>query len=103
MPSPKERHTALVREIEAHDYRYYVLDDPIITDQEYDAKTRELRALEAEHPELVTRSSPTQRVSGEPRAGVIKVKHEHRMFSLDNSYSEGDMREFARRVREGLP
>src|SRR5262249_27182385 len=66
-------------------------------------KMRELRAIEAEHPDLVTPSSPTQRVSGEARAGVIKVKHEHRMFSLDNAYSETEMAEFARRIRDGLP
>ncbi len=101
--SPKDRHDALVKEIEAHDYRYYVLDDPTITDAQYDAKMSELRALEVEHPELATPLSPSQRVSGEPRAGVIKVKHEQRMFSLDNSYSEADLAEFARRVLTGLP
>ncbi len=101
--SPKERHDGLVTELEAHNYRYYVLDDPTITDADYDAKMRALRELETEHPELVTPLSPTQRVSGEPRAGVIKVKHEQRMFSLDNSYSEADLAEFARRVKDGLP
>ncbi len=103
MSTPKERHADLVRELEAHNYRYYVLDNPSVTDADYDAMMRELRALEKEHPELITRLSPTQRVSGEPRAGVIKAKHEERMFSLDNAYSESELKEFARRVETGLP
>ena len=85
---PAQKHAALVREIEAHNYRYYVLDDPSVTDADYDALMRELRALEAEHPALVTPRSPTQRVSGEARAGATKVKHTVRMFSLDNAYSK---------------
>ena len=60
--SPATRHAALVREIEAHDYRYYVLDDPALSDAEFDALMRKLRALEAEHPELAGAHSPTQRV-----------------------------------------
>jgi DNA ligase (NAD+) len=101
--SPAERHAALVREIEAHNYRYYVLDDPGVSDAEFDARLRELRALEATHPQLVTPRSPTQRVAGEPRAGAVKVKHAVRMFSLDNAYSEDELKEFVRRVNDGLP
>jgi DNA ligase (NAD+) len=101
--SARSRHDALVRALEAHNYRYYVLDDPSVTDAEYDALMRELRALEVEHPSLVTSRSPTQRVSGEPRAGAVKVKHSVRMFSLDNAYSEAELREFVRRVGDGLP
>lgn len=97
------RHESLVREIEAHDYRYYVLDDPNVTDEAYDRLMRDLRALEKEHPELVTPESPSQRVGGQARPYVTKVRREHRMFSLDNAYSEGDMLEFRRRVDEGLP
>jgi DNA ligase (NAD+) len=96
------RHAALLREIEAHNYRYYVLDDPSVTDAEYDRAMRELRALETSHPHLVTPRSPTQRVSGEPRAGATKVKHAVRMFSLDNAYSDEELKEFARRVNDGL-
>jgi DNA ligase (NAD+) len=103
MSTPRERHSELLRDIAAHDYRYYVLDDPVITDAEYDALLRELRAIEDAHPELVTPDSPTQRVSGAPREGVVKVKHAVRMFSLDNAYSKDEMDEFARRVRGGLP
>lgn len=96
-------HLALVREIEAHDYRYYVLDDPSVTDAQYDALMRDLKALEKAHPELVTPESPTQRVGGGARPSITKVKREHRMFSLDNAYSAEDMAEFHRRVDEGLP
>ena len=88
----ERRHAELVREIDAHNYRYYVLDDPSVTDAEFDALLRELRALEEAHPELVTPGSPTQRVSGEPRAGATKVKHGVRMFSLDNAYSAEELK-----------
>ena len=98
-----ERHAALVREIEAHNYRYYVLDDPGISDLEFDMLLRELAALEASHPELVTPESPTQRVGEQPREGVTKVKHSVRMYSLDNAYSKEELEEFARRVRDALP
>lgn len=98
-----DRHAQLVREIEAHDYRYYVLDDPVITDADYDALMRELRRIEAEHPELATPDSPTARVAGAARPYVTKVRREHRMFSLDNAYSSAEMADFHRRVREGLP
>src|SRR5580704_462117 len=100
--TPAQRHASLVRAIEAHNYRYYVLDDPNVTDAEFDALLRELRAIEAEHPDLVTARSPSQRVAGEPRAGVTKVKHAARMFSLDNTYSREDLAEFVRRVKDGL-
>lgn len=102
MTSPAERHSALVRTIREHDHRYYVLDAPAVSDSEYDAVFRELRALEAAHPELITPDSPTQRVGAAPREGFVKVEHAHRMFSLDNAYSFGDIEEFDRRVREGL-
>lgn len=95
-------HARLVREIEAHEYRYYVLDDPIVSDADFDALMQKLRALEAEHPELVTADSPTQRVGGTTRPFITKIRREHRMYSLDNAYSPDDMLEFHRRVREGL-
>jgi DNA ligase (NAD+) len=103
MKTPAERHAELVREIEAHNYRYYVLDDPIVTDAQFDALLRELRALEREHPELVSPASPTQRVGGEARQEVRKVRHAVRMLSLDNAYSAEDLAEFRRRVMDGLP
>jgi len=98
----RARHDELVREIDAHNYRYYVLDDPSVTDAEFDALMNELRALEAEHPELVTMDSPTQRVGGAARQEVTKIRREHRMYSLDNAYSAADMAEFHRRVVDGL-
>ena len=98
-----KRHAALVSEIEAHNYRYYVLDDAKVTDAEFDALLRELRAIEEAHPELASDASPTRRVGGEPRAAATKVKHAERMFSLDNAYSTDDMAEFIRRVKAGLP
>ena len=100
---PKARHAALVTEIRTHDYRYYVLDDASVTDAEFDALMRELRAIEKEHPELATKASPSKRVGGEARPNAVKVKRKIRMFSLDNAYSEDDIAEFLRRVGEGLP
>ncbi len=95
-------HARLVRELEAHEYRYYVLDDPVLSDADFDRLMLELRALEAKHPELVTPGSPTQRVGGEVRPSITKIRREHRMFSLDNAYSAADMLEFQRRVTDGL-
>ena len=101
--TPAERHAKLVREIDAHTYRYYVLDDPSVTDADFDRLMRALRDLEAAHPELATRNSPTQRVGGEARTSVVQVKHEVRMMSLDNAYSADELTEFQRRIRDGLP
>ncbi|MFO1394262.1 MAG: NAD-dependent DNA ligase LigA [Steroidobacteraceae bacterium] len=92
----------LRREIERHDYRYYVLDDPEVPDSTYDALVTELRALEQAHPELVAADSPTQRVSGRPAAGFAEVVHALPMLSLDNAFSPEDVGEFDRRVRERL-
>src|SRR6202161_1765338 len=85
-----------------HEYLYYVLDQPKLTDAEYDALMRELRDLEARHPELLTPDSPTQRVGGKAREGVVKVAHSAPMLSLDNALDEGELRDFDRRVRELL-
>jgi DNA ligase (NAD+) len=101
--APFERHRKLAEEIRAHDHRYYVLDDPLITDREYDALYAELRELEREHPELSTADSPTQRVGGTPRGELGTVPHVIPMMSLDNTYGRDDLAEFMRRVRQGLP
>ncbi len=85
-----------------HEYLYYVLDQPEITDAEYDALMNRLRRLEAEHPELVTPDSPTQRVGGKPREGFVKVRHSSPMLSLDNALNEEELRDFDRRVRQLL-
>jgi DNA ligase (NAD+) len=99
----QERHRALSEEIRAHDYRYYVLDDPLITDREYDALYAELRAIEERHPELATKDSPSQRVAGAPRGELRTVEHAVPMMSLDNTYNEAELRDFVRRVQDGLP
>lgn len=98
-----QRHAALVSEIRAHDYRYYVLDDPVIEDRVYDELYRELRELERQYPELVTPDSPTQRVGGAPRAELRTVVRATPMMSLDNTYNEAELRDFVRRVHDGLP
>ena len=89
-----------------HEHQYYVLDAPEIADAEYDLLMRQLKKLEAAHPELITQDSPTQRVGGKPREGFVKVPHSRPMLSLDNVYSEQELREWERKVRElsgGLP
>ncbi|WP_312591937.1 NAD-dependent DNA ligase LigA [Stutzerimonas nitrititolerans] len=105
MPSAQtaaERIAELRSEIDAHNYRYYVLDEPSVPDAEYDRLFKELRALEAEHPELVTPESPTQRVGGEALAAFGHVRHEVPMLSLGNAFEEQDLTDFDRRAREGL-
>jgi DNA ligase (NAD+) len=80
-----------------------VLDQPEISDAEYDAMMRQLQQIEAQNPELLTPDSPTQRVGGKPREGFVKVRHSSPMLSLDNALNEQEMREFDRRVRALLP
>ena len=91
---------ALRREIAEHDYRYYVLDAPSIPDAEYDRLMRELLALEAQYPALVTPDSPSQRVGGAPSAAFAQVTHAVPMLSLANAFDDGEVRDFDRRVRE---
>ena len=92
----------LREEIRRHEYLYYVLDQPEISDAEFDELMRRLRELEARYPEYVTPDSPTQRVGGKPREGFVKVRHSSPMLSLDNALNEGELRDFDRRVRELL-
>ncbi len=91
----------LREKIHYHDYRYHVLDDPEISDAAYDRLMNRLKELEAAHPELVTRDSPTVRVSGTPREGFTTVQHARAMLSLDNAFSYDTLRDWDRRVREG--
>jgi len=98
----RTRIAALREQLAAHDYRYYVLDDPSVSDAEYDGLMQALKALEAEHPELVTPDSPTQRVSGTPVADFGVVEHAVPMLSLDNGFTEQDARDFDRRIHERL-
>ena len=88
MPSAKEKIAALRREIEEHDRRYYVEARPTISDADYDALFRELRAHEAAHPELISPDSPTQRVGGKATAGFKQVRHAMPMLSLDNLFAK---------------
>ncbi len=85
-----------------HEYLYYVLDQPEVSDAEYDALMRELRDLETQNPELATPDSPTRRVGGKAREGFVKVPHSSPMLSLENALNEGELRDFDRRVRELL-
>lgn len=85
-----------------HEHLYYVLDQPEISDAEYDGLMRRLQQLETQHPELMAPDSPTQRVGGKPREGFVKVAHSSPMLSLDNALNEAEMREFDRRVRDLL-
>src|ERR1700751_5449587 len=102
MKDPATEVEELRAELRRHEHLYYVLDRPEITDAEYDALMRRLQELEAQHPELFTPDSPTQRVGGKPREGFIKVRHSSQMLSLDNALNETELREFDRRVRELL-
>lgn len=92
----------LRRELNYHNYRYYVLDAPEISDCDFDQLLKRLQKLESEHPELVTPDSPTRRVGGEPLKMFANVRHEIPMLSLDNTYSFGELREFDARVRKVL-
>ena len=92
----------LREELRRHEHLYYVLDQPEITDTEYDAMMRHLQQIEAAHPELISPDSPTQRVGGKPREGFVKVRHSSPMLSLDNALNEDEMREFDRRVKDLL-
>ncbi len=92
----------LREEINEHNYRYYVLDDPIISDAEYDRLMRELEELEKQYPELITPDSPTQRVGAEPSSAFPEVVHEVPMLSLANAFSDEEVIDFDRRVRERL-
>src|SRR6202047_3124795 len=87
--------------IRHHDYRYYVLDDPEVSDAAYDRLMNRLKELEAANPKLITPDSPSARVGGAPRAGFQTLRHARPMLSLDNAFSYDALRDFDRRVREG--
>ncbi len=108
MPEPMSREQAQQRleelraEIAEHDYCYYVLDRPRISDAEYDARFRELQGLEAQHPDLVTPDSPTQRVGGAPLEDFETLEHDTAMLSLDNALEDHDLIDLDQRLREWL-
>jgi DNA ligase (NAD+) len=97
-----DRAKELRDEIDGHDYRYYALDEPAVPDAEYDRLMKELRELEAAHPALVTPDSPTQRVSGSASSAFEEVRHSLPMLSLNNGFTEEDLADFDRKVRERL-
>jgi DNA ligase (NAD+) len=99
----KARHEELAAEIRRHDHLYYVEARPVIGDQEYDRLYRQLADLEKEFPELATPESPTQRVGGEPVKAFQPVKHRKAMLSLDNTYSQDEVRSFLARVQRIVP
>lgn len=100
--SAKAKIESLREEITDHNYRYYVLDDPVIPDAEYDRLMRKLQSLEKRFPKLITADSPTQRVGAEPVREFGQVNHAVPMLSLDNVFAESELREFDRRIRERL-
>ena len=99
--SPEKRLNQLREQVRHHEERYYILNDPEIADAEFDALLKALERLEAEHPELVTADSPTQRVAGRPVEGFETIPHLEPMLSLDNTYSALELRDFDERVRKG--
>ncbi|MBT8252375.1 MAG: NAD-dependent DNA ligase LigA, partial [Bacteroidia bacterium] len=96
----KSRIEALRTELREHNHRYYVLDDPIISDYEFDIKLKELQRLEDEHPEFIDPNSPTRRIGGEVTKDFKTTKHDHRMYSLDNSYSLDDLTDWENRIKK---
>lgn len=92
----------LVDEINYHDYRYYVLNDPVISDYEYDQLYKRLKEIESKYPEIISPYSPTQRVGYAPVSNLKTVKHEVKMLSLDNTYNEGELKDFYNRVLKNL-
>jgi DNA ligase (NAD+) len=98
----KEEIKHLREEINYHNYKYYVENNPVISDYEFDQLLKKLEQLESEFPDLITPESPTQRVGGEPMEGFISVKHKVPMLSLDNTYSYDELREFDKRVKKNV-
>lgn len=99
----REKIEALRAELRKNSYLYYVQDAPTLEDWEYDAMLRQLRDLENQFPEFLTPDSPTQKVGGRVKTGFTEVRHMTPLLSLANAFSPGEMEEFDRRVREGLP
>ena len=97
-----KRVTKLRTEINEHNYRYYILDEPSIPDAEYDRLLRELQAIEAEYPQLITPDSPTQRVGSSPTKHFQEVTHDVPMLSLDNAFTEEELLAFERRIKDRL-
>src|SRR3990167_7824402 len=98
----KKQINQLRNKINEHNYHYYILDNPVISDAEYDGFFLTLKALEEKYPEFITPDSPTQRVGAKPLKSFAEVKHEVLMLSLDNAFSEQDIFDFDQRIHERL-
>ncbi len=98
----KQKLAELKQQIEQHDYQYYVLDAPLISDQEYDVLFRRLQAIEQQYPQLISPDSPSQRVGGAPLKSFQEVSHRMPMLSLNNAFSEQEVAQFDKRIRESL-
>jgi DNA ligase (NAD+) len=98
----RKRAEELRQEINYHNYRYYVLDEPVVSDAQYDKLLRELQQIESEHPELITHDSPTQRVGAAPLSEFGEVRHKIPMTSMDNAFDDNETREWDQRVRKSL-
>jgi DNA ligase (NAD+) len=103
MPNERQRMQELVAQIQYHNYRYYVLSDPVISDREYDLLLRELQAIEAAYPDWITPDSPTQRVGSEPLEGFAKVQHPRPILSLGNAFDGDEVRAWLERIAKLLP
>ena len=100
--SMENRIEALRKTIERHNYKYYIEDNPEISDLEFDRLMKELQDLERQYPELITPDSPTQRVGGQPIEGFRQVNHRVPMLSIENTYNEEEVREFDARIHRLL-
>lgn len=100
MESIKQKLISLREELRAHNYNYYVLDTPVISDYDFDIKLKALQELEQKHPEYFDSNSPTQRVGGDVTKNFETVKHNYRMYSLDNSYSKDDLLDWEKRIKK---
>ncbi len=101
--TPDQQIDSLREDLRHHEHLYYVLDAPELSDAQYDALMNRLKTLEAQHPELITPDSPSQRVGGKPREGFRKTPHSRPMLSLDNAYNEAELRAWDARLRDALP
>jgi len=98
--SVKEKINSLVEELKKYDHSYYILDNPIISDYEYDMRLKELEKLEEENPDLIREDSPTRRVGGEPLSKFSNITHEKRLYSLDNTYSTRDIKKYIDKIQK---
>ncbi len=101
--SDRQHYLDLVETLNKHSYQYYVLDDPLISDPQYDVMYQELLTLEAEHPDWVVKESPSQRVGDQPLTEFKTVRHALAMYSLDNAFNDEDLAAFLKRIQEKEP